>query len=181
MNRLTGEELKEFLKEFGYNWEGLMSRPAKYPFSQEHEVYSVDLEDLISVDRKYILVNTTAIAGDIVRVPNSSVIRLIRKSPICFQIYRPTSTNQKWELDKDLSDEWVEYWALKDEAYRQHILAECKQVQKEIPESIERHKNLLAKRIAELQKETAGYIAEDNKKLEKYSQIEQIVKNAKSA
>ena len=35
------------------------------------------------------------------------------------------------KLEKDLSDEWVEYWALKDEAYRQHILAECKQVQKE--------------------------------------------------
>ena len=79
-----------------------------------------------------------------------------------------------------MSIEWVKFLALKNEEYRQYILSECKRVQRETPESIERHNNMLAKRIAELQKQTAGYIDEDNKKLEKYNRIEQLVKSVKS-
>ena len=85
------------------------------------------------------------------------------------------------KLEKDLSKEWVEFWALREEDYREFILAESKQVKREVPESIERRKNLLAKRIAELQKETAEYIAKDNEKLERYNEMEQIVKNVEDS
>ena len=87
--------------------------------------------------------------------------------------------NYMGKLEKDLSKEWIEFWALEEEDYVKYVLEECEQVQKETPKSIERHKNLLAKRIVELQKETAGYIAGDNEKLEKYNAIEQIVTQAK--
>lgn len=82
-------------------------------------------------------------------------------------------------LEKDLSNEWVKFWALREEDYAKYILNKCAKVRAEAPEDIKRYNNLLAKRIAELQEENTQRIDGVNKKVEKYNQIEQIVKNAK--
>ncbi|MFQ6724443.1 MAG: hypothetical protein ACLRFE_03855 [Clostridia bacterium] len=83
-------------------------------------------------------------------------------------------------LEKDLSNEWIKYWALREEDYAKFILSKCAKVRAEAPEDIERYNNLLAKRIAELQSEHTQRIDGVNKKVEKYNQIEQIIKNVKS-
>jgi len=83
------------------------------------------------------------------------------------------------KFEKDLSYEWIKFLALKDEDYIKYILKECAKVQKEMPERIEYHKNMLAKRIEELQQITSECIEENNNKLNKYNQIEQIVRNVK--
>ena len=124
-------------------------------------------------------------------IVNNPFVKYIRFGPIEFKIYTVVlnpdaggwgsdEPSYAYRLERDLSNEWVKFLALKNEEYRQYILSECKRVQRETPESVERHNNMLAKRIAELQKQTAGYIDEDNKKLEKYNQIEQLVKSVKS-
>lgn len=82
-------------------------------------------------------------------------------------------------LEKDLSNEWVKFWALREEDYAKFILNRCAKVRAEAPKDIENYNNLLAKRIAELQTEHTQRIDGVNKKVEKYNQIEQIVKNAK--
>ncbi|MBQ7798575.1 MAG: hypothetical protein IJ371_05580, partial [Clostridia bacterium] len=68
----------------------------------------------------------------------------------------------------------------REEDYAKYILNKCAKVRAEAPEDIERYNNLLAKPIAELQAENTQRIEGVNKKVEKYNQIEQIVKNAKS-
>ena len=81
-------------------------------------------------------------------------------------------------LEKDLSNEWIKFWALRDEDYAKFILNRCAKVRAEAPEDIKRYNNLLAQRIAELQAENTQRIDDVNKKVEKYNQIEQIIKNA---
>ena len=83
-------------------------------------------------------------------------------------------------LEKDLTNEWIKFWALRDEDYVKFILSRCAKVRAEAPEDIKRYNNLLAKRIAELEAENTQRIDDVNKKVEKYNQIEQIIKNAKS-
>ncbi len=83
-------------------------------------------------------------------------------------------------LEKDLSKEWVKFWAMKDQDYAKYILNKCAKVRAEAPKDIENYNNMLAKRIAELEKENTQRIDGVNKKVEKYDQIEQIVKSVKS-
>ena len=82
-------------------------------------------------------------------------------------------------LEKDLSNEWIKFWALKEEDYVKYILSKCAKVRAEAPKYIENYNNLLAKRIAELQAENTQRIDGVNKKVEKYNQIEQLIRNAK--
>ena len=82
-------------------------------------------------------------------------------------------------LEKDLTNEWIKFWALREEDYAKYILSKCAKVRAEAPEDIKNYNNLLAKRIAQLQAENKSRIEGVNKKVEKYNQIEQIVKNAK--
>lgn len=87
--------------------------------------------------------------------------------------------NYMGKLEKDLSKEWIEFWALADEDYVKYVLEECEDVEKQTPEDIEHYNNLLAKRIAELQAENAKRIAETEQKLSKYEEIKKIIKGAK--
>ena len=82
-------------------------------------------------------------------------------------------------LEKDLTNEWIKFWALREEDYAKYILSKCAKVRAEAPEDIKNYNNLLAKRIAQLQAENESRIEGVNKKVEKYNQIEQIIKNAK--
>jgi len=70
-------------------------------------------------------------------------------------------------IEKDLSKEWVKFWALRDQEYARYILSKCAKVRAEAPKDIENYNNLLAKRIAELEKENAQRIKDVNKKVEK--------------
>ena len=192
---ITNESFKEFLASQGYEIVACSSN--EYDFNQNcTRFYEYAGRNRI-IDRHLILIGPESEWGESVKdfrcknIVKNPFVKYIVWNLTEFKIYTIVSDNSNIgfgggydpsfaaKFEKDLSDEWVEYWALKDEDYREFILAECKQVQKEIPESIERRKNLLAKRIAELQKETAEYIAEDNEKLERYNKMEQIVKNAK--
>ncbi|MBQ3502777.1 MAG: hypothetical protein IJA72_03840 [Clostridia bacterium] len=83
-------------------------------------------------------------------------------------------------LEKDLSDEWVEFWALRDEDYAKYVLEECDNVRNRTPEDIEHYNNLLAKRIAELQAEHVERVDQANKKLARYNKIQQIIKNTQN-
>lgn len=85
-----------------------------------------------------------------------------------------------YKLEKDLSKEWVKFLALKNEEYRQYVLAMCKNVKKETPENIKRYNSLLAQDIAELKAKHARRIDGVNKEFEKYNNIEQIVKSVES-
>lgn len=80
------------------------------------------------------------------------------------------------KLQKDLSNEWIKFWALKEEDYAKYVLKECEDVQNETPKNIEYYDNLLAKRIAELQAEHTGRIDGINKKLSRYKEIEQTIR-----
>ena len=82
-------------------------------------------------------------------------------------------------LEKDLSKEWIKFWVLREEDYANYILNKCAKVRAEAPKDINNYNNMLAKRIAELEKENTQRIDGVNKKVEKYNQIEQIIKNAK--
>lgn len=82
-------------------------------------------------------------------------------------------------LEKDLSNEWIEFWALRDEDYAKYMSDECKSVRNQAPEDIEHYRNLLARDIARLEAEHNQRIDGVNKKVEKYNRIEQIIKNTK--
>ena len=82
-------------------------------------------------------------------------------------------------LEKDLSNEWIKFWALREEDYAKYILNKCAKIRAEAPKDIKNYNNMLAKRIAELQAENTQRIDGVNKKLDRYNEIEQIVKNAK--
>ena len=83
------------------------------------------------------------------------------------------------KLEKDLSNEWIKFWALKDEDYAKYVLSECASVKNNKSDKIEYQENLLARRIAELQAETKKRIDEINKNADRYNEIEQIIKNVK--
>ena len=84
------------------------------------------------------------------------------------------------KLEKDLSAEWIRLWTEREEYYSKYVLSECDRVKREIPEKIVGCKNMLAERIAELQKQTNQAIEQDNKVLDEYNQIEQVVKSVMS-
>ena len=195
---ITNQDFSNFLDENGYNIVGYDSN--SYDFDNSNVRFShfnISDNDYRYTSRRLILLGPENKWDGTIKdfrcknIIKNPFVKYIVWNLTEFKIYTIVRDNSNIgfgggydpsfvaKFEKDLSDEWVEYWALKDEKYREFILAECKQVKREVPESIERRKNLLAKRIAELQKETAEYIAEDNKKLERYNKMEQIVKNAK--
>lgn len=83
-------------------------------------------------------------------------------------------------LEKDLSNEWIKFWAMKDQDYAKYILNKSAKVRAEAPKDIENYNNMLAKRIAELEKENTQRIDGVNKKLARYNEIEQVIRSVKS-
>ncbi len=83
------------------------------------------------------------------------------------------------KLEKDLSNEWIKFWALREEDYAKYMLAECHDIRKKAPQDVEYYGNLLARDIARLEAEYNQRMDGVNKKLNRYSEIEQIIKSTK--
>ena len=83
--------------------------------------------------------------------------------------------NYMGNLEKDLSNEWIKFWVLKDQDYVKYILKRCAEKKKEIPKSIDNRNSLLARRIRELQEEAKQRNHEDEKELAKFEEIEKFV------
>lgn len=195
---ITNQDFQNFMHGNGYNIVGYDSN--SYDFDNSNIRFSrfnISDNDYRYTSRRLILLGPESEWGESIKdfrcknIVKNPFVKYIVWNLTEFKMYTIVGDNSNVgfgggydpsfaaKLEKDLSNEWVKYWALKDEEYREFILAECKQVKREVPESIERHNNLLAKRIAELQENTTKVIAEENEKLERYNKMEQIVKNAK--
>ena len=191
---IKNEDYMEFFAQNGYKLAGYYANSRDW--DRKGEFFFKFGEHKQSLDRALVFLGDEMERGDYrghffcYNIVNNPSVKYIVHSLTEFRVFSVVE-NEKcrgWgsdepeyctKFEKDLSDEWVKFLALKDEDYIKYILKECAKVQKEMPERIEYHKNMLAKRIEELKQETAKWIAENNRKLDKYNQIEQIVRNVK--
>ena len=195
---INNESLKEFLDSNGYNIVGYDHN--RYNFENNYIYFSAfggHERDFRNADRSLILLGPES-EWDEYHVDDftcshtvdNPFIKYLDWGLTEFKVYSIVKNSDAggWgcdepsyaaRLEKDLTNEWIKFWALREEDYAKYILSKCAKVRAEAPKDIENYNNLLAKRIAELQAENTQRIDGVNKKVEKYNQIEQLIRNAK--
>lgn len=119
-------KFQEFLQQNGYTWSGYVAENTRSKY-EKYRSSSYDLKDL---DNTYILLgsqNDWDETDGYVKVTYEPLVKYIRHNKITFIVYS-TSQNGIYELEKDLSDEWVRYQALSVEGYADEILFELNPV-----------------------------------------------------
>lgn len=195
---INNESFKEFLSSQGYELIGYDHN--RYNFEDRYihfGCFGGYNRDYRNIDRSLILVGPQSkwdksMDGFTVKnIVENPFVKYLDWGLTVFKVYTIVNNSDAdgWgsdeplycaRLEKDLYEEWIRFWALRDEDYVKYILSECDKVQKETPENIERYNNLLARDIARLKAEYSQRIDGVNKKLNRYNKIEQIVTSVKS-
>ncbi len=153
------EMFKEFLKDNGYNWSGYI---AEY-YGRDCEQFKIcDEFALAGLNNKYILLGSHYDWDEddgYIKVNDHQFIKYIKHTDIMFRVYTRNKSGN-FELEKDLSAEWVRYQALNIKDYVKDTLPYTRHIQVSYPKRIQERKNLLAQEIELLTKSTNDTIRE---------------------
>ena len=194
---ITTKDLCNFLSHYGYDIVGYENYCGFYRHHRGFNTWNSVKNDIYDINKSLILIGPPAIWGNHVKnfhckdVVRNPFVKYLSFNFMEFRIFTLVENEDanlfgidehefSYELEKDLSHEWIKYLALKDENYAKYILDKCDKIQNEELENIKTYNNLLAQDIARLKSQTERRIAECNNALNKYDKIAQIVKSAKS-
>ena len=150
-NNLTSKNFKEFLQQNGYNWSGYLAEDSE----QEYERYYPCGKFKNSLNDRYILLGSVYDWDEdygFVKVWDNDSVKYIQHDDIVFHVYKSISGG-KFELEKDLSAEWVRYQALNVEGYIEETLFGLRHVLASSPKFIQDRKNALAQEIERITRE----------------------------
>ena len=163
-------KFQEFLQQNGYTWSGYVAENTR----RTCETFNNSDEDLDYLDDTYILLGSYYDYDEddgYIKVTGDPLVKYIRHNDIMFRVYTRNKSD-KFELEKDLSAEWVRYQALNVKDYIEDNLPYIRHIQASYPKAIERRKNLLAQEIESITKEANTQIRsmEDNFALSKMAE-----------
>lgn len=158
MGQLVAKNLKEFLKDNGYNWSGYI---AEY-YGRNCEQFKTCDKFLSGLNNTYILLGSHYDWDEddgYIKVTGDPFVKYVRHNEIMFRVYTRNKSD-KFELEKDLSAEWVRYQVLNVEDYAENTLPYTRHIQESYPKRIQERKNLLAQEIELITKATNDTIRE---------------------
>lgn len=187
----TVEDIKNFLMEQGYNWTKRIGEDRG-----EYEVAFNDCGKYSKyIDDQYILIGTEEDWGDSIDeyyvcedITKCPFVKYIRHSSLTkFKVYKPIehsnsgelgfgNTYIDYELEKDLSIEWVKFLVKLCPEFGDYLLKNCDTLMWQEKGHMETETRLIAKRIAELQQQDKDIKANYNKKIEHYKKVIDAVK-----
>ena len=94
-----------------------------------------------------------------VKVSDDPFVKYINHNDTMFRVYTRNKSGN-FELEKDLSAEWIRYQALNVEDYIQDTLPYVRYIQANYPKRIQERKNLLAQEIERITRESNTLIRE---------------------
>lgn len=167
-------KFKEFLQQNGYMWSGYVAGNSGCAC----ETFENGDEDLDDLDGAYVLLGSHYDWDEddgYIKVTGDPFVKYIRHSATMFRVYAITE-NSKYELEKDLSAEWVRYQALNVEYYIEDNLPYIRHVQANYPTAVERRKNLLAQEIERLTRDANDSIIEMEDEISRSKMAEETIK-----
>ena len=173
MGQLVAKNLKEFLKDNGYNWSGYI---AEYNGKKVEEYYICD-KYKGDLDNRYILLGKQYTwdedIGWVNVIDDSKHVKYIKQDDITFKVYIATYEGPK--LEKDLSNEWIKYQALNVNGYAQGVLNMERYIQLNYPRDIESKKNLLAQEIERITREANSSIKYMEERVARSKEVEEVL------
>ena len=151
MRDRVAKDFKYFLAEYGYAWSGYLAEDSE----QEYEQYYPCGKFKNSLNDRYILLGSVYDWDEdygFIKVWDNDSVKYIQHDDITFHVYKSVSGG-KFELEKDLSAEWVRYQALNIEDYIDETLFDLSHILASYPKHIQDRKNLLAQEIERISKE----------------------------
>ena len=187
------EDIRNFLMEQGYNWTKRIGEDRG-----EYEVAFNDLGSYKYVDKYFILTGTEQdwrdsvdeyyVCEDITQCPYVKYIR--QPSLTEFKVYKPVehqhagelgfgNTYIDYELEKDLSIEWVKFLVKLCPEFGDWLIKNCDTILWVEKGHMETETRLIAKKIAELQQQDKDMKANYNNKVRHYKNVIDAVKQTK--
>ena len=170
---LMKDNFKQFLADNGYRWSGYIA---------EH--YGRDYEQFKSCDKFFSCLNNTYILlgshydwdeeDGYIKVFDDPFVKYIKHTDIMFRVYTRNKSGN-FELEKDLSAEWVRYQALNVKDYIKDTLPYTRHIQVSYPKRIQERKNLLAQEIELLTKSTNDTIREMEDTISLSKMVEEVL------
>lgn len=151
MRDRVAKDFKYFLAEYGYAWSGYLAEDSE----QEYEQYYPCGKFKNSLNDRYILLGSIYDWDEdcgFVKVWDNDAVKYIQHNDITFHVYKSVSGG-KFELEKDLSAEWVRYQAVNIEGYIDETLFYLRHVLASSPKVIQDRKNALAQEIEQVTRE----------------------------
>ncbi|MBQ8522978.1 MAG: hypothetical protein IJ458_04940 [Clostridia bacterium] len=156
---LMKDNFKQFLADNGYIWSGYIAEH----YGRNYEQFKIcDKFALAGLNNKYILLGSRYDYDEddgYIKVTDDPVVKYIKHTDIMFRVYTINKSGN-FELEKDLSAEWVRYQALNVKDYIKDTLPYTRHIQVSYPKRIQERKNLLAQEIELLTKSTNDTIRE---------------------
>ena len=153
------DDFKQFLADNGYRWSGYV---AVY-YGRDCEQFKIcDKFALAGLNNKYILLGSHHDWDEddgYVKVSDDPFVKYINHNDTMFRVYTRNKSGN-FELEKDLSAEWIRYQALNVEDYIQDTLPYVRYIQANYPKRIQERKNLLAQEIERITRESNTLIRE---------------------
>lgn len=182
----TVEDIRNFLMEQGYNWTKRIGEDRG-----EYEVAFNDLGSYKYIDKYFILTGTEQEWGD--SVDEYYVCEDIRQCPYVKYIEQPSLTEFKvrkivsgklgpsstyvdYELEKDLSIEWVKFLVKLCPEFGEWLIKNCDTILWLEKGHMEEETRLIAKKIAELEQQDKESKANYNNKVRHYKNVIDAVK-----
>jgi len=144
-------KFKEFLQQNGYIWSGYVAENTR----SVCETFRNSGDDFDDLDDAYILWGSHYDWDEddgYIKIYDNPFVKYIRHDEIMFRVYAITE-NGKYELEKDLSAEWVRYQALNIDGYIDETLFDLRHVLASSPKFIQDRKNALAQEIERVTRE----------------------------
>ncbi len=172
MGQLVAKSFEEFLRDNGYGWSGLIAENC----GRGVEEYCKCDKYLSHLDDTYILLGSRYDWDEDrgrVSVIDNRAIKYIKEDDVTFQIYNRVK-NGKFELEKDLSAEWIRYQLINIDGYEQRALSFSRYILATYPQGIENKKRLLAQEIDRLTRNTNASIKNMEESIAKSKCVEEI-------
>ena len=167
-------KFQEFLQQNGYRWSGYV---AEY-YGRDCEQFKIcDKFALAGLNNKYILLGSRYDYDEddgYIKVNDDPFVKYVRHNEIMFRVYTRNKID-KFELEKDLSAEWVRYQALNVEDYAENTLPYTRHIQESYPKRIKERKSFLAQEIELLTKSTNDTIREMEDTISLSKMVEEVL------
>lgn len=196
---LTFEHVKIFLNMQGYAWQGVYAENEDRNYgSFWHSVSKVTSLREIFVflgERDNLAKTMKQYNGALVDNPH---IKYLTVSPVELKLFVPKinefnhdilideeyEPTFKFELEKDLTDKWIEFLMFNVPEYEMYIKSKIEQQKSQIPARIKSRRNLIAEKIKLLKKQQEQLLKQckmeeeqDWKLLEGYNKLESFIMN----
>lgn len=177
MGQLVAKSFGEFLGENGYGWSGLIAQNC----GRGVEEYCKCDKYLRHLDDCYILLGFPYYWDEDrgrISVIDNGAVKYIKQDDVTFQIYNRVK-NGKFELEKDLSAEWIRYQLTNIDGYEQRALSFSRYILANYPQDIENRKRLLAQEIDSITRKANTSIRNMEESIAKSKCVEEIARQVR--